>query len=49
VALAHRISNATEAAYRRGDMIEKRRAMMAAWANFLTGAEAQGGKVVKLK
>jgi integrase len=39
VALAHRISNATEAAYRRGDMIEKRRAMMAAWAGFLTGAE----------
>ena len=32
VALAHRISNSVEAAYRRGDMIEKRRAMMAAWA-----------------
>ena len=40
VALAHKISNAVEAAYRRGDMIEKRRAMMAAWAGFLTGAEA---------
>lgn len=37
VALAHRISNAVEAAYRRGDMIEKRRAMMAAWTGFLTG------------
>lgn len=47
VALAHRISNAVEAAYRRGDMIEKRRAMMAAWAGFLTGAEAKG-KVVSL-
>jgi integrase len=35
VALAHRISNAVEAAYRRGDMVEKRRAMMADWASFL--------------
>lgn len=47
VALAHRISNAVEAAYRRGDMIEKRRAMMAAWAGFLNGAEVKG-KVVSL-
>jgi integrase len=37
VALAHRISNAVEAAYRRGDMIEKRRKMMDRWANFTTG------------
>lgn len=36
VALAHRISSAVEAAYRRGDMIEKRRQMMADWATFLT-------------
>lgn len=35
VALAHRISNAVEAAYRRGDMIEKRRKMMNAWSDFL--------------
>lgn len=35
VALAHRISSAVEAAYRRGDMIEKRRLMMADWAGFL--------------
>jgi integrase len=46
VALAHRISNAVEAAYRRGDMVEKRRAMMAAWAEFLSGAKLQRGKVV---
>jgi integrase len=38
VALAHKIGNAVEASYRRGDMIEKRRAMMAAWADHLTGA-----------
>lgn len=42
VALAHRISNTVEAAYRRGDMIEKRRQMMTAWAGFLAGREAKG-------
>jgi integrase len=35
VALAHRISNTVEAAYRRGDMVEKRRRMMADWSTFL--------------
>jgi integrase len=34
-ALAHRISNAVEASYRRGDMIEKRRRMMEDWGAFL--------------
>lgn len=38
VALAHRISSAVEAAYRRGDMIEKRRRMMGEWGGFLTQA-----------
>lgn len=47
VALAHKINNAVEAAYRRGDMIEKRRAMMAAWGDFLT-ATKQAGNVVRL-
>jgi integrase len=47
VALAHRISSAVEAAYRRGDMIEKRRRMMADWAAFLTG-QAKAGKVVRI-
>lgn len=48
VALAHRISNAVEAAYRRGDMIEKRRSLMQAWADFI--AERKGGKnVVRLR
>lgn len=37
VALAHKISNEVEAAYRRGDMLEKRRQMMSAWADFLSG------------
>jgi len=41
-ALAHKVSNAVEAAYRRGDMIEKRRAMMTAWAEFLTDRALAG-------
>lgn len=47
VALAHKISNAVEASYRRGDMIEKRRRMMADWAGFM-GGTVKGGKVVRL-
>ncbi|MEI4471498.1 tyrosine-type recombinase/integrase [Frigidibacter sp. MR17.24] len=48
VALAHRVGNAVEAAYRRGDMVEKRRKMMTAWVGHLTGAKATGGKVVRI-
>ena len=32
MALAHIVANKVEAAYRRGDMLEKRRAMMQSWA-----------------
>ncbi len=35
IALAHKVGSEVERAYRRGDMIEKRRAMMADWAKFL--------------
>jgi hypothetical protein len=35
MALAHAIQNKVEAAYRRGDLFEKRAKMMAAWAEFL--------------
>lgn len=49
VALAHRISSAVEAAYRRGDMIEKRRSMMAAWVGFLQGDDARIASIVSLK
>lgn len=34
MALAHAIADRTEAAYRRGDLFEKRRALMTAWATF---------------
>lgn len=45
MALAHTVGDAVEAAYRRSDMLDKRRAMMAAWADYVTG---DAGKVVKL-
>ncbi|GAA4223503.1 site-specific integrase [Sagittula marina] len=35
VALAHKVGNAVEASYRRGDMVEKRRSMMADWCGHL--------------
>ena len=38
MALAHSIPNKAEAAYRRGDLFEKRRELMNAWADFCSGA-----------
>jgi integrase len=43
MALAHAIPNAVEAAYRRGDLFEKRRRLMEAWAQFC-GKPGAGGK-----
>ncbi|MEM1149949.1 MAG: site-specific integrase, partial [Pseudomonadota bacterium] len=37
MALAHTVSSAVERAYRRGDMVERRRRLMADWARFLSG------------
>jgi integrase len=37
MALAHRVGNAVENAYRRTDMFERRRRLMADWANFCDG------------
>ncbi len=48
MALAHAIHSKTEAAYRRGDLFEKRRRLMDAWAAFCKGA-AVSGTVVPLK
>jgi integrase len=42
-ALAHAIGNKAEAAYRRGDALEKRRAMMEAWAQW---CEPKDGNVI---
>jgi integrase len=35
MALSHKISNSVEAAYRRGDLLEKRRELMNAWEDFI--------------
>lgn len=37
IALAHNVGNEAERAYRRSDMIDRRRAMMASWSDFLHG------------
>ncbi len=44
-ALAHAIENKVEAAYRRGNLLEKRRKLMDAWGDYCDGA---GGNVVQL-
>mgnify|MGYP003508446631 CR=1 FL=1 len=40
--VAHAIGNKVEAAYRRGDMFERRRRMMSDWAAFLDMVERKG-------
>ena len=42
MALAHAIGDKVEAAYRRGDLFEKRRQMMSDWAAFLATPESKG-------
>ncbi len=50
MALAHTIGDKVEAAYRRGDLFEKRRKMMDAWADYCgTVHEASADKVVPLR
>jgi integrase len=48
VALAHAIPDAVEAAYRRGDLFDKRRKLMGAWAAYCAKVETDAGKVVAL-
>jgi integrase len=48
MALAHAIPDAVEAAYRRGDLFEKRRKLMDAWAAYCAKVETDAGKVVAL-
>lgn len=46
MSLAHAIENKTEEAYFRSDLLEKRRALMDAWAVYLVGAEVSTLKQV---
>lgn len=44
MALAHIVGSEVERAYRRGDMLEKRRAMMEDWARFVASAGSHGSR-----
>ena len=45
MALAHTIGDKVEAAYRRGDLFDKRRRMMGEWAAFLSKVETKGAVI----
>ena len=47
--LAHTVSDKTEAAYRRGDMMEKRRRLMADWAAYCERPPAARDNVVAIR
>jgi integrase len=47
-ALAHAVGNAAEQAYRRGDALEKRRALMNAWDEFCGSAKAGATRAARL-
>jgi integrase len=49
MALAHAVENKVEAAYRRGDLFEKRRQLAEAWARFCTAPSVVGAGVVPLR
>ena len=49
MALSHVIGNKAEAAYRRGDLFDKRRRLMADWANFCASGGAAGANVSPIR
>lgn len=49
MALAHSIGNAVEAAYRRGDLFQKRERLMVDWAACCAGDSRTGAKVVPIR
>lgn len=49
MALAHAIGNKAEAAYRRGDLFEKRRRLMADWAAYSASGAVAGAKVTPIR
>ena len=48
MALAHTINSKVEAAYRRGDLFEKRRLLMAEWAKFCARTKRENRDVVPI-
>lgn len=49
MALAHAIKSKVEAAYRRGDLFDRRRKLMSAWAEFCAASAISGERVVPLR
>jgi integrase len=49
MALAHTVGDKVEAAYRRGDLFEKRRRLMNDWARFATAGATHAAAVVPLR
>jgi integrase len=49
MALAHTIGDKVEAAYRRGDLFEKRRKLMRDWGRYCTAPAQASAKVIKLR
>jgi integrase len=49
MALAHAVGSKVEAAYRRGDLFEKRRRLMDMWAEFCAAMPAKGTTIVPLR
>jgi integrase len=49
MALAHAVGNKVEEAYRRGDLFQKRRALMDAWAAFCESAETLTDNVIEMR
>lgn len=47
-AMAHRLKDAAEAAYARGDMLERRRHLMADWAAYCATVQGKGGNVTPI-
>jgi integrase len=48
MALAHKVGDDTELAYRRGDLIHKRRQLMEAWARYCASTPAKTGQVTAI-
>ena len=48
MALAHRVGDKVQAAYRRGDLFEKRRALMEAWAAYCAKQSSEVHNVIPL-
>jgi len=49
MALAHTIGNKAEAAYRRGDLFEKRRGLMEEWCQYCLGTRPEFGQIVPIR